>query len=159
LWAIGIRSKPPTVPRVCPTAAVLDAYAGRNRFLESIDAAKHVLALEPASDRTYGNICAAYNRLQQWELGFAACNQVVRLNPANQLARSNLALGAARLRRGAALGEIDLGPSSGSRPGEAQSRIRTQPHHQDGYSATMSPAVRRPPAVAATTSGLARKRT
>lgn len=79
-----------------PSAALAAAHLDRSfrlyqmrRFAQSIEAAQQVLALEPASDRAYNNICAAFNSMEQWELAIAACNDALRLNPDNQLAKNN----------------------------------------------------------------------
>ena len=60
-------------------------------FQGSIDAARKALEADPDSSEAYNNICAAYNELRQWEKAIEAGEQAVKLNPANQLAKNNLA--------------------------------------------------------------------
>ena len=88
------RTKAPAPPTVQDAATWLNyslALYQVRRFQDSIAAAKQVLAIEPASDRAYNNICAASNAMEEWDQAIAACNQALKINPANQIAKNNLA--------------------------------------------------------------------
>jgi tetratricopeptide (TPR) repeat protein len=68
------------------------------RFKESVNAAREAVRLRPDSDAAYNNICAAWNRLEAWDLAIEAGEAAVRLNPDNELARNNLAEARVRFR-------------------------------------------------------------
>jgi tetratricopeptide (TPR) repeat protein len=88
------RAKAPAPPADRSAAMLLNyslALYQTRRFTESIEVAKQVLAIEPASDRAYNNICASHNAMEQWDQAIVACNAAIKLNPANQIAKNNLA--------------------------------------------------------------------
>jgi len=60
-------------------------------YRKSIEAAQLALARKPDYDAALNNICAACNALGEWDRAIAAGERAVRLNPASQLARNNLA--------------------------------------------------------------------
>jgi len=61
------------------------------KYLESIGAAQTALQLKPDYAEAYNNIGAAYAALRLWDPAIEADQQAVRLQPAMQLARNNLA--------------------------------------------------------------------
>lgn len=63
----------------------------QGKYLESIGAARTALSLKPDYAEAYNNIGAAYAALRLWDPAIEADQQAVRLNPALQLARNNLA--------------------------------------------------------------------
>ena len=67
------------------------AFYQSQDYRKSIEAAKLALTKRPDYAAAFNNICAAYNALQQWDRAIAAGERAVQLNPANQLARNNLA--------------------------------------------------------------------
>ncbi|GAA4100717.1 hypothetical protein GCM10022392_26660 [Mucilaginibacter panaciglaebae] len=80
--------------RKSPTA---DKYLGLSlsyyvagRFQDCIDACNQALALEPNYVQAYNNICAAYNKLQQWDKAIAAGKKALSIDPNNQLLKNNL---------------------------------------------------------------------
>lgn len=80
--------------RKSPTA---DKYIGLSlsyyvagRFQDCIDACNQALALRPNYLQAYNNICAAYNKLQQWDKAIAAGKKALSIDPDNQLLKNNL---------------------------------------------------------------------
>ena len=67
------------------------AFYQAKQFRKSIQAAQLALEKRPDYDAALNNICAANNALGQWDSAIAAGERAVRLNPANQLAKNNLA--------------------------------------------------------------------
>jgi len=66
----------------------LAAFAGR--YEDCIAAARMALKLKPDLGEAYNNICAAENKLGNFEEGKKAGEEAVRLQPNNQLAIGNL---------------------------------------------------------------------
>lgn len=71
----------------------------QGRFNESIDAARHALALSPDCGDAYNNLGAAYAALKLWDLAIGADQEAVRLEPDSQLAKNNLAWATEQKRR------------------------------------------------------------
>jgi len=65
-------------------------------FNACIKAAEAALRLRPDYAPAYNNICAAWNSLGKWRQAVAAGERAVALDPANELARNNLALAKSR---------------------------------------------------------------
>ncbi|BAV04313.1 Tetratricopeptide repeat-containing protein [Filimonas lacunae] len=68
----------------------LKAYNNGN-YLQCIEAAQEALKLHPGYDIAYNNICAAYNRLKQYDKAIEAANQGLRFNNNNIYLKGNLA--------------------------------------------------------------------
>jgi len=66
-------------------------YFNEQMFNECIKACNYALILKPGYDIAYNNICAAYNKLGQWDLAIAAAKKGLQLNPNNQVLKNNLA--------------------------------------------------------------------
>jgi Flp pilus assembly protein TadD len=60
-------------------------------FSNSISAAGEALKIDPNSFAAYNNICAANNRLRNWNAAITAGEQAVKLKPDSELAKNNLA--------------------------------------------------------------------
>lgn len=61
-------------------------------YQESVNAAREALKLKPDSFEAYNNIGAAYGAMQMYDLAIQNLREALRINPAFQLARNNLAL-------------------------------------------------------------------
>ena len=61
-------------------------------YQESIDSAKHALALDPKSVEAYTNIGAGYGSLGQWDEAIRNEDEALKLKPDYQLAKNNVAL-------------------------------------------------------------------
>ena len=59
-------------------------------YQKSLEAAQSALRLQPDSAIAYNNICAAYNRLQQWNKAIEACGMALAIDPSFELAKNNL---------------------------------------------------------------------
>ncbi|RXK87314.1 tetratricopeptide repeat protein [Filimonas effusa] len=70
--------------------ASLNYYNGGD-YLKCIEAAQKALVLRPGYDLAYVNICAAYNRLQQYDKAIAAGEKGLQFNKSNRLLKGNLA--------------------------------------------------------------------
>ncbi|MFN8715212.1 MAG: tetratricopeptide repeat protein [Bacteroidota bacterium] len=68
----------------------LDWFNAGN-FVLSADAAQQALKFDPKSSVAYNNICAANNKIGNWNAAIAAGEQAVKLNPGWTLAANNLA--------------------------------------------------------------------
>jgi len=66
------------------------AYYRAEHWQECIDASRKALELEPGFAKAFNNICAAYNKMGNFEEGKIAGEEAVRLDPANQLYKNNL---------------------------------------------------------------------
>ena len=66
------------------------AYYNSSQFANSIAASRKALDMRPDFIGAYTNICAAYNKLGQFEEGRKAGEDAVRLDPNNERAKSNL---------------------------------------------------------------------
>jgi protein O-mannosyl-transferase len=66
-------------------------YYEAGQYRGCIEAAKEAMKLRPDWDPAYNNICAAHNRMKEWDQAIQACERAVGLNPGNELARNNLA--------------------------------------------------------------------
>ncbi len=64
-------------------------YYNEQKYKDCIEAAKKSIEANPTS-AAYNNICAAYNQLNQPDLAIEACNNALKLDTNNQLARGNL---------------------------------------------------------------------
>jgi len=60
-------------------------------FNECIKACDYALTLKPDYDLAYNNICAAYNKLGQWDRAITAAKKGLKLNANNQFLKNNLA--------------------------------------------------------------------
>jgi tetratricopeptide (TPR) repeat protein len=60
-------------------------------YEKCVEAALEALRLKPDYDLAYNNICAACNSMGKWDEAIKAGEKAVELNPANGLARNNLA--------------------------------------------------------------------
>ncbi len=69
--------------------ASLAAYQA-GQFQRSIDLAKGALQVDSHSAEAWNNIGAGYGALKQWDLGIAAEQQALKLNPSLQIAQNNL---------------------------------------------------------------------
>jgi len=67
------------------------AYYNAGRFQDCIAACNQALALKPGFVPAYNNICAACNKLQQWDHAIAAGKKGLSLAPDDQLLKNNLA--------------------------------------------------------------------
>lgn len=67
------------------------AYYNTGDYVKCIQAAESALQLKPGYDLAYNNICAAYNRLQQYDKAIAAAEKGLTYNAENQLLKGNLA--------------------------------------------------------------------
>lgn len=65
-------------------------YYNAGRFEQCIDACNEAIKLKPNFPEAYNNICAAYNKMQQWDKAIVAAKQGLALNPNNQLLKNNL---------------------------------------------------------------------
>lgn len=61
------------------------------RYRDCISSAEKALALRPLYAEAWNNIAAAHNALREWDQGIAAGEEALRINPALQIARNNLA--------------------------------------------------------------------
>ncbi|MDF2431971.1 MAG: hypothetical protein JWP44_1602, partial [Mucilaginibacter sp.] len=68
------------------------SYFNRGIFKQCIEACNHALALNPSYDIAYNNICAAYNKLGDWDEAIAAGKKGLKINPNNQVLKNNLAI-------------------------------------------------------------------
>ncbi|MBL1262524.1 tetratricopeptide repeat protein [Candidatus Methylomicrobium oryzae] len=60
------------------------------KFLESLEASKKVLEIQPDSAEAYNNICSVNNGLKRWNDAIAACMKAIELKADFQLAKNNL---------------------------------------------------------------------
>jgi tetratricopeptide (TPR) repeat protein len=65
------------------------AFYNSNQFLESAVAAKAAAQLKPGYGIAWNNICAAYNRIGEWDSAFDAGAHAVQLQPDDQLSKNN----------------------------------------------------------------------
>jgi tetratricopeptide (TPR) repeat protein len=61
------------------------------RYRESIASARRAIALRPEYAEAWNNVAAGHIGLREWDLGIAACEEALRINPSLQIARNNLA--------------------------------------------------------------------
>ena len=66
------------------------AFYNAGEYQKSVEAAQGALQLQPDSAIAYNNICAAYNRLQQWDQAMTACGKALASDPNFELAKNNL---------------------------------------------------------------------
>ena len=66
-------------------------YFNSNMYNECIKACNKALALKPDYDIAYSNMCAAYNKLGEWDLAIAAAKKGLQLNANSQILKNNLA--------------------------------------------------------------------
>jgi tetratricopeptide (TPR) repeat protein len=66
-------------------------YFNSRRYANCITACNNALAVNPAYDLAYNNICAAYNQLGQWDKAIAAAKKGLAINPNNQILKNNMA--------------------------------------------------------------------
>lgn len=69
-------------------ASLADYRAGR--FQQAIAEAQRALTLDPASAEAWNNVGAGYGAMRAWDLGIAAEQQALRLNPHLSIADNNL---------------------------------------------------------------------
>lgn len=65
-------------------------YYNNNDYLGCIIAAQKANKISPSSI-AFSNICAAYNALKEYDKAIIACNNAIKLDPNNNLAKGNLA--------------------------------------------------------------------
>ncbi len=76
-----------------PAAALINASLAAYRagqFQQSIADAQGALKVDPHSAEAWNNVGAGYGALHQWDLGIAAEQQALKLNPALTIASNNL---------------------------------------------------------------------
>lgn len=56
----------------------------------AIDVCIQLLKFAPNSKLAYNNICASYNKLEEWDLAKAACQNALTIDPSFQIAKNNL---------------------------------------------------------------------
>ena len=66
------------------------AYYNAGKYDSCIFAAQQALKSDPAYDLAYNNICAAYNRLKDWNKAIEAGEKGLKINPENKLLKANL---------------------------------------------------------------------
>lgn len=92
---IPARPVPPAGARPLLTAeSLIDAslqFYNNGEYTRCIEAAEAALKIRPGYDLAYNNICAAYNRLKQYDKAIAAGEKGMTFNPNNQLLKGNLA--------------------------------------------------------------------
>jgi tetratricopeptide (TPR) repeat protein len=77
-----------------PAAKYLDLsliYYNEGKYQQCIDMCNSALILKPGYDLAYNNICAAYNRLKEWDKAIASAKKGLTINPNNQLLKNNMA--------------------------------------------------------------------
>jgi tetratricopeptide (TPR) repeat protein len=62
----------------------------RGDYAKCIEDCRRALILKPDNADAYSNMGAAYNKLQQWDKGIAACTKALQINPYHKLAAGNL---------------------------------------------------------------------
>jgi tetratricopeptide (TPR) repeat protein len=67
------------------------AFYNNGQFLESAMAAKAATNIQPNYANAWNNICAAYNKIGEWDSAIVAGTRAVELNPANELSKNNYA--------------------------------------------------------------------
>lgn len=65
------------------------AFYNNQQFLESAIAAKAAAQLKPDYGIAWNNICAAYNRIGEWDSAYNAGAHAVQLNPEDELSKNN----------------------------------------------------------------------
>jgi tetratricopeptide (TPR) repeat protein len=65
-------------------------YYNNGNYKKCIEACLNALRLKPDYTQAYNNIGAAYNQMQQWDKGAAACRKALSIDPNNKLAEGNL---------------------------------------------------------------------
>ncbi len=80
-----------------PTSAgyleLSNAYYGQGFYMKSAEAARQAILFDPLNPnnaRAHNNVCASYSALGRLEDAIEACEKALALDPAFQLARSNL---------------------------------------------------------------------
>jgi tetratricopeptide (TPR) repeat protein len=68
------------------------SYFNKRMFKQCIDACNRALTLNPNYDIAYNNICAAYNKLGDWDKAIAAGKKGLKINPNNQVLKNNFAV-------------------------------------------------------------------
>ncbi len=64
-------------------------YYNSGQFPESAKAAKAAAAIQPGYAAAWNNICAAYNRIGEWDSALVAGRKAVELNPSDELSKNN----------------------------------------------------------------------
>lgn len=67
------------------------AFYNNGQFLESAMAAKAATNIQPNYANAWNNICAAYNKIGEWDSAIVAGTRAVELNAANELSKNNYA--------------------------------------------------------------------
>lgn len=66
------------------------ALYNNGQFLESAMAAKAAIAIKPDYGIAWNNVCAAYNKIGEWDSALVAGKKAVELNPTDELSKNNL---------------------------------------------------------------------
>lgn len=65
------------------------AFYNNAQYLESAMAAKAATNIQPNYANAWNNICAAYNKIGEWDSALVAGQRAVELNPTNELSKNN----------------------------------------------------------------------
>jgi tetratricopeptide (TPR) repeat protein len=93
--ASKIQSATATVMKAPTPANYLDLsleYYNAGKYDSCIVAAQEALKKNPAYDLAYNNMCAAYNRLKNWNKAIEAGEKGLKINPENKLLKANLSV-------------------------------------------------------------------
>ena len=91
--ALSVLNRSYSVRSPSPAAALINASLAAyqaHRFQESIDIARQALQVDPKAAEAWNNVGAGYGALKRWDLGIAAEEQALALNPALAIAGNNL---------------------------------------------------------------------
>ncbi|GAA0731613.1 hypothetical protein GCM10009430_43980 [Aquimarina litoralis] len=67
-------------------------YFEKQEYIQSIEAFKNSLRMNPNNSLAYNNICSAYNRLKMYDKAKIACEKAINLRPDFVLAKNNMAV-------------------------------------------------------------------
>ena len=67
------------------------AYYRAGDCKKCIETCEKAIALKPAFAEAYNNICAAYNKMKEWDKAAVACKKALEISPGYDLAKNNLA--------------------------------------------------------------------
>lgn len=66
-------------------------YYKKGDYINCINACNQALSLNPNYTDAFNNICSAFNQLKEWDKAMDACNEALKIDSANALAKNNLA--------------------------------------------------------------------
>ena len=104
---LSVVAPPPSQAAALVNASLAAYRAGH--FQQSIEQAQAALKLDPRSAEAWNNVGAGYGALRQWDLGIAAEQHALQLNPALAIAANNL-----RWFQSQRAGEGSAAPGSGN---------------------------------------------